>query len=218
MVGYLAPCAFYMPFVSFNLMYLLYLVLCKCNSYFAPYTIPSSLFSCFFLLSASLKENFNFVVHSIISKCRTMPVFSRVTSGRVSPSDLPDSPSQTMPGSPRVEPRHHHLTRHGKPLKPPLSAQPVKPVFEDGVRTFQVRPSFIGKCKLFSTFCKASLFLKLYQCFGSGFIESGPRSNILGRLPIRIQDFFDKFFFLNYGTVEIFFFFKNCNLLILRPP
>jgi hypothetical protein len=46
-----------------------------------------------------------------------------------------------MPGSPRVEPaRHHHLTRHGKPLKPPLSAQPVKPVFEDGVRTFQVRP------------------------------------------------------------------------------
>ncbi len=127
-----------------------------------------------FLLFASLEEHsgnlfttsgiqgFNFVVRFIISKWRTIPLFSRVTSGRVSPSDLPDSPSQTMPGSPRVEPpRHHHLTRHGKPLKPPLSAQPVKPVFEDGVRTFQVRPSFNGKCKWLPTFFIASFFLKL---------------------------------------------------------
>merc|ERR1719187_2645204 len=39
---------------------------------------------------------------------------SRATSGRVSPSDLPDSPSQTMPASPGQQPRP------AQPVVPPL--------------------------------------------------------------------------------------------------
>ena len=44
-----------------------------------------------------------------------------------------------MPGSPRQPAHHLHSSRHNKPLRPPLAAQSVKPVFEDGVRTFQVQ-------------------------------------------------------------------------------
>ncbi len=53
------------------------------------------------------------------------------------------------------------------------------------------------------------------QCFGSGFVESGYGYKILGWIPIRIHKLEKiygwKFFFL-------FFFIKNCNLRIPRPP
>jgi len=56
---------------------------------------------------------------------------SRATSGRVSPSDLPDSPSQTMPASPGPQPRPT------QPVVPPLAARHKVPVFEDGVKNYQ---------------------------------------------------------------------------------
>ena len=64
---------------------------------------------------------------------------SRATSGRVSPSHLPDSPSQTMPGTPR----NPQVTKDaGKQVKssgpPPLAALHKKPMFDDGVKSYQV--------------------------------------------------------------------------------
>ena len=60
--------------------------------------------------------------------------FSRATSGRVSPSDLPDSPSQTMPSSPRR--MHSAPPRPNKNTKPPLAPHTEKPMFADEVRAF----------------------------------------------------------------------------------
>ena len=60
--------------------------------------------------------------------------FSRATSGRVSPSDLPDSPSQTMPSSPRR--MHTAPPRPNKNTKPPLAPQMGKPMFADEVHAF----------------------------------------------------------------------------------
>ena len=60
---------------------------------------------------------------------------SRATSGRVSPSHLPDSPSQTMPGSPGLGGKES-----SKPVtssQPPLAALHKKPVFDDGMRSYQ---------------------------------------------------------------------------------
>jgi len=74
---------------------------------------------------------------------------SRATSGRVSPSDLPDSPSQTMPGSPH----HGHASTNysnrnapgqnqsgpPRPMKnfPPLASTHKKPMFDDGIKSYQ---------------------------------------------------------------------------------
>ena len=60
---------------------------------------------------------------------------SRATSGRVSPSHLPDSPSQTMPGTPRQPPKEAKAKSAGPP---PLAALHKKPMFEDGVKSYQV--------------------------------------------------------------------------------
>jgi len=56
---------------------------------------------------------------------------SRATSGRVSPSDLPDSPSQTMPGSPR-----RTKMNQTKMTQPPLAPTRTKAMFEDGIKGF----------------------------------------------------------------------------------
>ena len=61
---------------------------------------------------------------------------SRATSGRVSPSHLPDSPSQTMPGSPRQPGKTEKNSKSSGP--PPLAALHKKPMFEDGVKSYQV--------------------------------------------------------------------------------
>ena len=60
---------------------------------------------------------------------------SRATSGRVSPSHLPDSPSQTMPGSPRVGGKE--TSKVVTTSQPPLAALHKKPVFDDGMRSYQ---------------------------------------------------------------------------------
>ena len=59
---------------------------------------------------------------------------SRATSGRVSPSHLPDSPSQTMPSSPGPAGKE---MKAAKTCQPPLAAQHKKPVFDDGMRSYQ---------------------------------------------------------------------------------
>merc|ERR1711994_1204249 len=59
---------------------------------------------------------------------------SRATSGRVSPSHLPDSPSQTMPSSPGPQGKD---LKAAKSCQPPLAAQHKKPVFDDGMRSYQ---------------------------------------------------------------------------------
>ena len=59
---------------------------------------------------------------------------SRATSGRVSPSHLPDSPSQTMPSSPGPPGKD---LKAAKSCQPPLAAQHKKPVFDDGMRSYQ---------------------------------------------------------------------------------
>lgn len=69
-------------------------------------------------------------------------LFSRMASGIISPSELPDSPSQTIPQSPRRTP-------HSRIPSPPFSncAQqavnganetPLRSVFEDDINTFGV--------------------------------------------------------------------------------
>ena len=64
---------------------------------------------------------------------------SRATSGRVSPSHLPDSPSQTMPGTPRHPPPAKDPAKAAaKAGPPPLAALHKKPMFEDGVKNYQV--------------------------------------------------------------------------------
>ena len=62
---------------------------------------------------------------------------SRATSGRVSPSHLPDSPSQTMPGTPR-QPRSAKELAEKSAGPPPLAALHKKPMFDDGMRSYQV--------------------------------------------------------------------------------
>ena len=62
---------------------------------------------------------------------------SRATSGRVSPSHLPDSPSQTMPGTPR-QPRLEKEVTKKSSGPPPLAALHKKPMFDDGMRSYQV--------------------------------------------------------------------------------
>ena len=59
---------------------------------------------------------------------------SRATSGRVSPSHLPDSPSQTMPSSPGLAGKEN---KAAKTCQPPLAALHKKPVFDDGMRSYQ---------------------------------------------------------------------------------
>ena len=59
---------------------------------------------------------------------------SRATSGRVSPSDLPDSPSQTMPGSPRPRPPPRPAKASGAP---PLAPAAVKSMYADVVTSYQ---------------------------------------------------------------------------------
>ena len=59
---------------------------------------------------------------------------SRATSGRVSPSHLPDSPSQTMPSSPGPAGKEN---KAAKTCQPPLAALHKKPVFDDGMRSYQ---------------------------------------------------------------------------------
>ena len=62
---------------------------------------------------------------------------SRATSGRVSPSDLPDSPSQTMPTSPRPG-GSRAPPRPGKtPSVPPLAPAHQKSVYADVVMSYQ---------------------------------------------------------------------------------
>lgn len=73
--------------------------------------------------------------------------FSRATSGRVSPSDLPDSPSQTMPTSPRRSRRkplqqQPQLTKLSPAVRPIAAARPTPPQTiteedNDGVRTYE---------------------------------------------------------------------------------
>lgn len=72
--------------------------------------------------------------------------FSRLTSRAVSPSDLPDSPGQTMPSSPR----HQRSLNGKKPLTPPPREQQQQPdtittkqqqqadVFEDSTNAFGI--------------------------------------------------------------------------------
>jgi adenomatosis polyposis coli protein len=60
---------------------------------------------------------------------------SRATSGRVSPSDLPDSPSQTMPASPR--PRPGPKRPAPPPSAPPLAPAHQKSVYADVVMSYQ---------------------------------------------------------------------------------
>ena len=65
---------------------------------------------------------------------------SRATSGRVSPSDLPDSPSQTMPTSPRTSRGAPARPPPGRPLgshPPPLAAQSQKSIYADVVTSYQ---------------------------------------------------------------------------------
>lgn len=58
--------------------------------------------------------------------------FSRLTSGIISPSELPDSPTQTIPPSPR----HNKKFNVGKVNK--ISDVPYKPsVFEDNITKFK---------------------------------------------------------------------------------
>ena len=63
---------------------------------------------------------------------------SRATSGRVSPSHLPDSPSQTMPGTPRHARGKDTAAKKTGSGPPPLAALHKKPMFEDGVRSYEV--------------------------------------------------------------------------------
>ena len=65
---------------------------------------------------------------------------SRATSGRVSPSDLPDSPSQTMPTSPRTSRGAPARPPAGRPLgsqPPPLAPQSHKSIYADVVTSYQ---------------------------------------------------------------------------------
>lgn len=76
--------------------------------------------------------------------CHCNLCFSRLTSGIVSPSELPDSPSQTVPPSPR--PRKtpldfpssskHRVPGEGKPQRV-QRAIPKPSVFEDNVTKFK---------------------------------------------------------------------------------
>lgn len=69
--------------------------------------------------------------------------FSRLTSRAVSPSELPDSPGQTMPSSPR-RPQAHHPQQQEQPQqqqqppqpKPLARLQPAEGVFEDTTNNF----------------------------------------------------------------------------------
>ena len=62
---------------------------------------------------------------------------SRATSGRVSPSDLPDSPSQTMPTSPRPGGSRLPPRPAKTPSVPPLAPAHQKSVYADVVMSFQ---------------------------------------------------------------------------------
>ena len=62
---------------------------------------------------------------------------SRATSGRVSPSDLPDSPSQTMPTSPRPGGSRAPPRPSKAPSVPPLAPAHQKSVYADVVTSYQ---------------------------------------------------------------------------------
>merc|ERR1719209_1195400 len=62
---------------------------------------------------------------------------SRATSGRVSPSDLPDSPSQTMPTSPRPGGSRAPPRPSKGPSVPPLAPAHQKSVYADVVTSYQ---------------------------------------------------------------------------------
>lgn len=69
--------------------------------------------------------------HEIIPyNSQNLFIFSRMPSGTISPSEIPDSPSQTMPQSPRQK-HSSHNSREGAP-------NPRRLPFEDEVRTFGV--------------------------------------------------------------------------------
>ena len=67
--------------------------------------------------------------------------FSRLTSRAVSPSDLPDSPGQTMPSSPR-RPQAHHPQQQREQQQQPQQPKPLariqqaEGVFEDSTNNF----------------------------------------------------------------------------------
>lgn len=80
--------------------------------------------------------------------------FSRLASGIISPSELPDSPSQSMPQTPR-NPHHHHQPHQGASVPTTTTTNtgaitsnrqttitapppPLRSVFEDDVNTFGV--------------------------------------------------------------------------------
>merc|ERR1719209_1342564 len=62
---------------------------------------------------------------------------SRATSGRVSPSDLPDSPSQTMPTSPRPGGSRAPPRPSKAPSVPPLAPAHQKSMYADVVTSYQ---------------------------------------------------------------------------------
>ncbi|XP_055619367.1 uncharacterized protein LOC129764380 [Toxorhynchites rutilus septentrionalis] len=88
-------------------------------------------------------------------KSSVVSEFSRLASGIISPSELPDSPTQSMPQSPR---RSSMMAQASRPVvavkknitlvapPPPPSAPPVqsKSAFEDSVRKFNVENTPVG--------------------------------------------------------------------------
>ena len=73
---------------------------------------------------------------------------SRATSGRVSPSDLPDSPSQTMPTSPRPGGSRAPPRPSKAPSVPPLAPAHQKSVYADVVTSYQMdgTPAVFSTC------------------------------------------------------------------------
>lgn len=64
--------------------------------------------------------------------------FSRLASGIISPSELPDSPTQSMPQTPRTGGGTNHIPRSQPAAIQSNAPPPLRSVFEDNINTFGV--------------------------------------------------------------------------------
>lgn len=102
----------------------------------------------------------------------TVGSFSQQTSGNISPSDLPDSPSETMPPSPRRPSRHatFHLPPCVRPLPPPVDC-----VFREVPQSFAEEGT---PCRISQATSLSSLAVDDEQCINEEICA--PRQSVSG--------------------------------------